>query len=155
LVLAAVAIVPVPVAGSTSADAWMAAQVVHRTHSTAIGVAAQDLADGGSARDLRELRQLVTTAVAAIDRLEVHGCFRVWWSYVRSSYVLFDQALVGIESSDLAQVQSATAASRYLSAMAAAVPVDCPRDQSVLGAELDLGSRDPLPLADALDLATG
>lgn len=133
----------------------MSAQLVHRTHSTTIGLAAQGLTDGGSARELRELRGLVATAVVAIDRLEVHACFRVWWSYVRSSYVLFDQALVGVETNDLARVQSATAASRYLSAMAESVDVECPWDESGLTAGFNLGPRDPLPLADALDLSTG
>jgi len=154
LVLAAVVMVPIPVAASTSADAWMSARMAHQTHSTAIGIAAQSLADGSSPREVRELRGVVATAVRAIDRLEVHACFQVWWSYVRSSYVLFDQVLVGLEANDPVRVQSAAAASRYLSTMAASIRVDCPQHRAFTAGP-GLGSRDPLPLADALDLPTG
>jgi hypothetical protein len=147
LLLAIVAILPASVSASTGAEAWLSAQLVHRTHSTAIGEAAQGLADGGSEREIRELRVLVAHAVLAIDRLEVHACFQVWWSYVRSSYVLYDQALIGLETDNLAQVQSAAAASRYLSALAANVKVECPWDQPGPAAGPGLGSRDPLPLA--------
>jgi hypothetical protein len=126
--------------------------MVHQTHSDAIGEAARSLADGGSEREVRELRILVATAVRAIDRVEVHACFQVWWSYVRSSYVLFDQALVGLETNDLARVQSAASASRYLSALAASVEVECPRDEVPAGSGVRPGSRDRLPLADVIEV---
>lgn len=152
LVLAGVALVPWPVAGSSSADAWLSAQMVHRTHSSTIGEATRDLADGGSEREVRELRILVATAVRDIDRLEVHACFQVWWSYVRSSYVLFDQALAGLESNDLARVQSASSASRYLSALAASVEVECPRGEAPAAGRVQPGSRERLPLADDIEV---
>ncbi len=145
LVLAALLITPAGVSASTSADDWLSARMVHRTHATAIGEAAQRLADGTTEREVRDLRRVVARAVLAIDRLEVHACYQVWWSYVRSSFVLFDQALIGLEANDLARVNSAVQASRFLATMAAATTVDCPRDAGST-AILPLGPSDPLPL---------
>ena len=125
--LAALLFAPASLAASTSADDWLSAQMVHRTHALAIGEAAQRLSDGTTEREVRHLRRVVARAVWAIDRLEVHACYQVWWSYVRSSFVLFDQALVGLEAADPARVQSAVQASRFLATLAAATTVDCPR----------------------------
>ena len=56
----------------------------------------------------------------------MHDCFRVWWSYVRTSYMLLDEALAGMERGDLGQVQVAVTSSRYLAAQAHSTIVDCP-----------------------------
>ena len=148
-------LVPMPVHAASDADAWMSARQVQQSHSTAIGEAALGLADGGSAREVHDLRRVVAGAVRAIDALEVHDCFRVWWSYVRSSYVLFDQALVGVETNDAAHAQAAVSASRYLTAMAAATGVDCPRDESMAMDESSLGPRGGHPLANEVRFAAG
>ena len=68
-----------------------------------------------------------------MDALEVHECFRVWWSYARTSYIMFDVAVMGVEASDLGRAQSATAASLFLASMADSIDVDCPRDEPALG----------------------
>lgn len=132
----------------------MSARQVYVTNATAIGEAAVGLSAGGSPREVRQLRHTVATAVHAIDGLEVHACFRVWWSYVRSSYVLLDQALVGMEANDVAHAQSAATASRYMTAMATATPVECPRDDAILPSGSGLGPRDDLPLVTAIDAIT-
>ncbi|HEY8094361.1 MAG TPA: hypothetical protein VID93_11275 [Acidimicrobiales bacterium] len=121
-----------PVQASSDSDAWLSAREVQMTHATAIGAAAKDLADGADEPELAELRLLVASAVVAFDGLEVRDCFRVWWSYVRTSYVLYDQALAGLEAHDGMRVQAATAASMYLTTMAANTAVDCPRTESGL-----------------------
>lgn len=151
LVLGALLIPPTGTAASASADDWLSAQMVHRTHALAIGEATQRLADGSTEREVRNLRRVVARAVRAIDRIEVHACYQVWWSYVRSSFVLFDQALVGLEAEDLAQVQSAVQSSQFLATMAAATTVDCPRDGTATVSGQGLGPRDPLPFAHAPD----
>jgi hypothetical protein len=143
-------LVPTPASAANSADAWMSARQVHVTHAMAIGEAATGMSDGGSAREIRQLRRVVAAAVRAIDGLEVHACFRVWWSYVRSSYVLYDQALAGVESNDVARTQSGVMASRYMGALAAATQVDCPRDEAVLPGGTGLDPRDGLPLVNAM-----
>ena len=148
-------LVPIPTHAASGADAWLSARQVHLSHSSAIGEAAAGLADGGSAREFNDLRRVVAGAVRAFDDLEVHECFRVWWSYVRSSYILFDQALVGAEANDVAQTQAAVSASRYLTAMAAATTVDCPRNDATEGNDRRLGPRGGLPLATAIDLVLG
>lgn len=125
-------LVPQPVTATSSADAWMSAQHLHSTRSTAIGRVAEDLSDGGGAREIRMLRAMIGSAVAALDALEVHDCFRVWWSYVRTSYVMLDVALMGMMVGDMAGAQRATTTSAFLSRMAEMTPVDCPRDGSVL-----------------------
>jgi hypothetical protein len=102
-------------------------------HTAAIGAAAQDISDGGDARKLQYLRLTVAFAVNAMDSLEVHECFRVWWSYVRTSYFMFGVALAGAESSDFGQAQSATAASIFLASMAEARNVDCASDAAAFG----------------------
>ncbi len=147
LVLAALVLAPASLTASTSADDWISARMVHRTHALAIGEAAQRLADGTTEREVRDLRRVVARAVRAIDRLEVHACYQVWWSYVRSSFVLFDQALVGLESGDPARTQSSVQASRFLATMAAATSVDCPRDAGSATA-LQPSPSQPIPLAE-------
>jgi hypothetical protein len=155
LLLAALMATSTPAAALSHAEAWMAARLVHQTHSTAIVAAASELVADGSMQDIRELRVRIASAVIALDRLEVHACFQEWWSYVRSSYVLLDQALVGLESNDFARVQSAATASRYLSALATTVNVECPWDEAAAVTGPELGSQDPLPLAGALDTVAG
>jgi hypothetical protein len=121
-------LIPVPVrAAPSNTDAWLDARAAQQTHAAAIASAARALADGGDEDELRELRRRVVAAVRAMDDLDVRACFRVWWSYVRTSFVLYDQALIGLEASDLARVQTATAASTFLNAMAATTTVDCTR----------------------------
>lgn len=155
LVLAALVTTPLPAAALSNAEAWMAARLVHHSHSTAIVAAASELVEGGSMEEIRDLRVRIASAVIALDRLEVHACFQEWWSYVRSSYVLLDQALVGLERNDYAHVQSAATASRYLSALATNVHVECPWDEDAALAGPRLGSGDPLPLAGAMDPLAG
>jgi len=140
-------LIPTPAVAESSADAWMSARQTHVSNATAIGAAAAGLADGTSPREVRRLRSTVRRAVRSIDALDVRACFRVWWSYVRSSYVMFDRALVAVERNDLPQVQSAITASRFMSAMAASTSVDCPRDDSLVAVSLD-------PVAVRGDVAT-
>ena len=121
-------LVPVPAHGASDADAWMSARQLHTTHSATIGAAARGFTQGGDSDDLRELRAVVAEAIRALDRLEVKPCFRIWWSYVRSSYVMFDVALVSVQQADVAGARSATAASVFLSSMAQSTVVDCPQD---------------------------
>lgn len=146
---------PGTVLGANGSDAWQSARQVFEIQSVAIGQATLALADGGTDGEIRSLRRVVAAAVRELDALEVHDCFRVWWSYVRSSYVLFDQALVGAEANDVAHVQSALAASRYLAAMAQATAVDCETDTGPSLPATKSRSRDDLPLADAVPLYTG
>ena len=130
--LALAVLVPLPASAASDLDAWRSARQVHLAQSAALVVAAQDLVDAGGAGEVRELRQVLSEAVAALDALEVHECFRVWWSYVRTSYVLYDQALIGVEAADIGRVQIATASSTYLAALAAATPVDCTGDRGAI-----------------------
>jgi hypothetical protein len=111
---------------ASESEAWLSARQVWMTGSTAIGDAAKVLGDGGSPDEMRDLRRAVADAIQELDALEVHDCFRVWWSYVRTSYLLFDQALAGMERGDLGLVQIATASSRFLAAQAKLTVVDCP-----------------------------
>ena len=141
------ALVPVPARAASDADAWRTARLLHVAQSAAIGVALEDLADGGSPEEVRELRRVVAAAVAAFDTLEVHECFRVWWSYVRTSYVLYDLALTGVEAEDVGRVQAATASSVYLAAMAAATPVDCLDEREFWSATAPLAPGGGHPLA--------
>ena len=118
--------VALPVSATSPADAWVSARDGNTTRADAIRAAASSFAaGGGDIDDLHRLRSLVGDAVRALDRLEVHDCFRVWWSYVRSSYVMFDVALVGIERGDAVGARSATAASAMLAALADRSRVDC------------------------------
>lgn len=115
-----------PVSADSPAEAWIAARDGNSSRADAIRDAASSFATGGGdPEDLRQLRALVVEAIRALDRLEVHDCFRVWWSYVRSSYVMFDVALVGIGRGDAAGARSATAASAMLAALADRSRVDC------------------------------
>ena len=111
---------------ASESEAWLSARQAWMTGSTAIGDAAKVLGDGGTPDEMRDLRRAVADAIHELDSLEVHDCFRVWWSYVRTSYLLFDQALAGMERGDLGLVQIATASSRYLAAQAKVAAVDCP-----------------------------
>jgi hypothetical protein len=111
--------------GASESDAWLNARRAWITQSAAIDEAARHLAKSSSADDVRELRRAVADAIHEFDALEVHDCFRVWWSYVRTSFLLFDQALIGMEKGDLGQVQVAVSSSRYLAAQARTTEVDC------------------------------
>jgi hypothetical protein len=155
MLLAALLIPPAGAAASTSADDWLSAKMVHRTHALAIGEAAQRLADGTTEREVRNLRRVVARAVWAMDHVEVHACYQVWWSYVRSSFVLFDQALAGLEAADPEKVHSAVQASQLLSTMAATTTVDCPRGAGTAASRAGPSPGAPLPLASAIDPATG
>jgi hypothetical protein len=111
---------------ASESEAWLSARQAWITQSAAIEDAAKHVVDGGTPDDVRELRRAVAEAIHEFDTLEVHDCFRVWWSYVRTSYLLFEQALIGIEQGDLGQVQIAISSSRYLSAQARTTVVRCP-----------------------------
>jgi hypothetical protein len=149
LLLAVLVPVKAHAAGS-NAEAWIDAREVQKTHSAAIASAAQAFADGGDEDEVLELRHQVSAAVQAMDRLDVRDCFRVWWSYVRTSYVMFDQAVVGLQASDLARVQIATAASTFLDGLAASTTVDCSRDSHARRTSTGLGPRGGYPFADAV-----
>lgn len=137
-------------AAGTNAEAWVDAREVQKTHSAAIASAAQAFADGGDENEVLELRHQVSAAVLAMDRLDVRDCFRVWWSYVRTSYVMFDQAVMGLQASDLTRVQVATAASTFLDQLAAQTTVDCTRDSHARRTSTGLGPRGGHPFADAI-----
>lgn len=87
-----------------------------------------------------------------VHAIDVHDCFRVWWSYVRSSFVLFDQALQSGEVIDFGRIQAATNALPCLSSMAASMRVDCPFED-VGAADPTAGPRGGLPLVDAMPSA--
>jgi hypothetical protein len=139
-------------AADSNADAWEDAREVQRSHAAAIATAAKALADGGNAEEISELRRLVREALRAMDQLDVRACFRVWWSYVRTSYVLYDQALAGLEDSDLARVRTATLASTFLASMAASTAVDCSRSGEAFRRSSVLGPRGGLPVVGAEEL---
>jgi hypothetical protein len=117
---------PGPAHAVSESEAWLSARQAWIARSAAIGDAARDLAEHGTEDDVRDLRRAVAVAIHEFDDLEVHDCFRVWWSYVRTSFLLFDQALVGMQAGDLGRVQMAVMSSRYLAAQARATVVDCP-----------------------------
>jgi hypothetical protein len=114
------------VRAASESEAWLSARQAWITQSTAIDAAAKLLVEGGKEDAVGRLRRAVADAIDELDALEVHDCFRVWWSYVRTSYLLFDQALIGMQQGDLGQVQIAVSSSRYLAAQARATVVDCP-----------------------------
>jgi hypothetical protein len=84
--------------------------------------------------------------------MEVHACFRAWWSYVRSGYVLFDQALIGVQANNVGHVQAAMASSQYLSLMAASMMVDRASDESLPRTRSRLGPRGGYPFAHPIPL---
>jgi hypothetical protein len=146
-------LLPTSAQAASDVDAWAAARELAVGQSVAIGTAASTLSDGGSIDDLTRLRGMVAATVAKLDALEVRECFRVWWSYVRTSYVLFDQALRSAQMGDVAQLQGALTASRWLVAMANATTVDCQGDQGFSRGRTRGRSREGLPLAAAIGSA--
>jgi hypothetical protein len=107
--------IPTTVDAASESEAWLSARQAWITRSAALAAAARDLVEGGP-EDVGRLRRAVAAAIDELDALEVHDCFRVWWSYVRTSYLLFEQALIGMEQGDVGQVQVAVSSSRYLAA---------------------------------------
>jgi hypothetical protein len=148
--LAALAAVPALAAGS-NADAWDEALEAQREHAAAIVAASTVLAEGGDQEDVLELRRRVGAAVQAMDQLDVRECFRVWWSYVRTSFVMYDLAIVGLQASDVAGVRSAMAASAFLSTMASRTTVDCTRAREAMSRTSSFGHRGGTPLAIRVD----
>jgi hypothetical protein len=148
-------LMPATVHGSSGPDAWRSARDVVLSQSVEIGRAARALAESGTASEVRSLRRAIGSAVRELDALEVHDCFRVWWSYVRSSYVLYDQALAGVEANDLAHVQAAMIASRYLASMAKATQVDCGAEIGPTPSRTGASPREGLPLAGAVPTFAG
>jgi hypothetical protein len=151
IIFAVAALIPGPaLAADSNADAWDEALEAQRVHAAAIVEASVALADGGDQEDVLELRRRVGAAVQAMDGLDVRACFRVWWSYVRTSFVMYDLAIVGLQASDVAGVRSAMAASAFLSTMASRTSVDCTRARDALSRSSSIGPRGGSPLAVAV-----
>jgi len=143
-------LVPQTASAATSADAWISAQGLHQRQASAIGLAARGFSEnGGDLDELKRLRSMVAAAVNALDALEVHDCFRVWWSYVRSSYVMFDVALLNVQTGDAGRAQSATAASMVLASLADASAVDCRSAKGRLQSRMGTGHGPGQPTATA------
>jgi hypothetical protein len=137
-------------AASSDAEAWRAAREVYSSRSAAIAAAVAAFGEDGDVGALHELRRQVALAVIAMDGLDVRACFRVWWSYARTGYVLYDQALIGLQASDLVRIQSSTAAAAYLASMAAATRVVCGGTDRTRSSSSSPGRRGGLPLVSAV-----
>jgi hypothetical protein len=141
------AFLPAPASAAVDdAQAWLSARRIQQTQVDAIAAAAVALSDGGDEREVSLLRRRVAAAIVALDAIDVRECFRVWWSYVRTSLVLYDQAIIGLQVSDSTRVRTATAASTFLTGMAYATAVDCPVSIGSDPEAARLGPRGGVPL---------